>query len=107
MVAEPGERRSFLGRRVPPWFDHRAVTIPVGAAIAYVDSDWRGAIVVVERGEVELEAVDGERHRFGLGSLIWLDGVRLRVLRNVGRQPAVLVAISRRRVSAALDRRRP
>ena len=91
----PGVRRSFLGRRVPPWFDHRAVRIPVGSAIVYVEAEWRGAIVVVDSGEVELETLDGERHRFGPGNLIWLDGVRLRVLRNAGGQPAVLVAISR------------
>ena len=50
---------------------------------------------MVERGEVELEALDGERHRFGAGNLIWLDGVRLRVLRNAGGQPLQLKAISR------------
>ncbi len=66
----------------------------------------------IERGEVELEALDGERHRFGAGNLIWLDGVRLRVLRNAGGQPVELKAISRpsvpsHRVSATLDRRRP
>lgn len=97
MEDDPGGRRSFLGRRVPLWFDHRLVKIPVGAAVAYVEDDWRGAIVVVERGVVELEALDGERHCFGDGDLIWLDGVRLRVLRNAGGQPVVLVAISRPR----------
>jgi hypothetical protein len=91
-----GRERAFLGRRVPAWFDHRVVTIPVGMAVAYRQDEWRGAIVVVERGEVELEALDGERHCFGVGDLIWLDGVRLRVLRNAGCRPVVLAAISRR-----------
>jgi glyoxylate utilization-related uncharacterized protein len=86
---------SFLGRRVPPCFVLRVVTVPVGSAVAYVEDEWRGAIVVVERGEVELEALDGERHRFGAGNLIWLDGVHLRVLRNAGEQPVRLKAISR------------
>ena len=90
--------RVFLGRRVPAWFDHRVVTIPVGMAVAYREDEWRGAIVVVERGEVELESLDGERHRFGGGDLIWLDGVRLRVLRNAGSRPVVLAAISRQPV---------
>ena len=90
-----GGVRSFLGRRLPPWFVLRVVTVPVGSAVAYVEEEWRGAIVVVERGEVELEALDGERHRFGAGDLIWLDGVRLRVLRNAGEHPVQLKAISR------------
>jgi glyoxylate utilization-related uncharacterized protein len=90
-----GGAGSFLGRRVPPCFVMRVVTVPVGSAVAYVEEEWRGAIVVVERGEVELEAVDGERHRFGPGDLIWLEGVRLRVLRNAGEQPLRLKAISR------------
>ena len=95
---------SFLGRRVPPCFVLRVVTVPVGSAVAYVEDDWRGAIVVVERGEVELEALDGERHRFGAGNLIWLDGVRLRVLRNAGGQPVQLKAISRLSVQSQTQR---
>jgi hypothetical protein len=95
MEDDPGVRRSFLGRRVPPWFELRAVRIPVGAAIAYVEGEWRDAIVLIERGEIELETFEGERHRFGRGSLIWLDGVRLHALRNAGPRPAELVAISR------------
>jgi glyoxylate utilization-related uncharacterized protein len=86
----------FLGRRVPHCFVLRVVTVPVGSAVAYVEEDWRGAIVVVERGEIELEALDGERHRFGAGDLIWLDGVRVRMLRNAGGHPVELRAIFRR-----------
>ena len=64
---------------MPASFEHRVVTIPAGGARAYEAGEWRDAIVVVDRGEVELEALDGERHRFGCGALVWLDGVHAAV----------------------------
>ena len=85
----------FLGRRVPPSFGIRAVTIRPGGTHAYDAAEWRGEIVSVEEGSVELESADGERHAFGPGSLLWLDGVRLAVIRNIGCTPAVLLAIRR------------
>lgn len=104
-----GEARRFLGRFVPDVFEHRVVTIPAGSARAYDEHEWRDAIVVVEQGEIELEALDGERHRFGRGALIWLDGVAVRSIRSGPAEPVVLVAVARRaaRISACPDRRRP
>jgi hypothetical protein len=57
---------------------------------------WRGALVVVERGELELECLDGRRERFGRGDVLCLTGVRLRALRNPGHRAVLLVAVSRR-----------
>jgi len=93
--ATPG-RRSFLGRRLPPSLQLRVVAVAPGHARAYDDAEWRDAIVVVEGGEIELEWLGGSRRRFGHGEVLWLDGLRLRALRNRGRDPAVLVAVSRR-----------
>lgn len=90
---------TFLGRRIPTCFDHRTVTIPSGCHHAYARDDWHDSIVVVEAGEVELEAADGERHRFGRGSLVWFDGIALRSIRNDAAEDAVLVAIARRPAS--------
>ncbi|MET0326712.1 MAG: hypothetical protein ABW122_02150 [Ilumatobacteraceae bacterium] len=107
-ATDPAERR-FLGRLVPASFVHRVVTIPAGDVRAYEAEEWRDAIVVVDRGEVELEAIDGERHRFAAGAVVWLDGVLLRWIRSGSAEAAVLVAVSRRptRVSVRPDRRRP
>ena len=106
--AEPVPRR-FLGRLVPASFVQRIVTIPAGGELRYEAAAWRDAIVVVDSGEVELEALDGECHRFDTGAVVWLDGVLLRWIRSGPGEAAVLVAVSRRpaAVSARPDRRRP
>ncbi|MBA2533395.1 MAG: hypothetical protein H0V21_00120 [Rubrobacter sp.] len=64
----------------------------------------RGALVVVERGEIELECERGTRRRFGRGSVLWVSGLPLRALRNSGRGPALLVAVSRRLADERLGR---
>jgi hypothetical protein len=62
----------------------------------YQDAEWRGAIVVVEDGQIELEGLDGSRQRFVRGAILWLERLPLRALHNRERTPAVLVAVSRR-----------
>jgi hypothetical protein len=57
---------------------------------------WRDALVVVERGELELECAHGGRASFGQGAVLWLAGRDARSLRNRGDEPVVLVAIRRR-----------
>jgi hypothetical protein len=88
---------SFLERQLPPAFDRRVVVLAPDDTLAYDEAEWRDAIVVVERGQIELEDLDGSRHRFGRGDVLWLERLPLRMLRNHGRTPAVLVAVSRRR----------
>ena len=80
----------------PSGFELRTVTMEVGAARIYNDAEWRDALVVVARGEIELEAVSGDSRRFGRGSVLCLVGLSLRALRSRGTEPAVLVAVSRR-----------
>jgi hypothetical protein len=81
---------------VPPGFEVRAVAFEVGVARIYNETEWRDALVVVTRGEIELESVSGESCRFGRGSVLCLVGLRLRALRSRGTEPTVLVAVSRR-----------
>jgi hypothetical protein len=98
------DRLSFLGRRLPSTFELRVAAVAPGRERPYDEADWRDALVVVERGDVELECLGGTRQRFGRGDVLWLVGLPLRALHNRGRDPAVLVAVSRRRPSARRER---
>ena len=80
----------------PPGFEVRAVTVELGVPRIYDEAEWRDALVVVDRGEIELESVGGGSCRFGRGSVLCLVGLPLRVLRSRGTEAAVLVAVSRR-----------
>jgi Cupin domain len=91
------ERLSFLGRRLAPGFVLRVVVVAPGGERAYDEREWRDAIVVVEWGEIVLEPRAGRPYRFGRGDVLWLQGLALRALRNPGGEPAVLVAVARRR----------
>ncbi len=62
---------------------------------AYDEAEWRGALVVVRSGEIELCGISGACASFGRGDLLYLEGVPLRRLRNPGSEPAVLVSVSR------------
>lgn len=76
-------------------FGVRVVTVPPGRARAYDEADWRDALVLVERGEIELESLAGGCASFRRGDVLWLVGLPLRALHNRGRKPALLVALSR------------
>jgi hypothetical protein len=92
-----GVRWLFLGSRVPPPFSARHVVVGAGEVLLYDEADWADAIVVVERGEVELECSGGGRRRFGRGDVVWFQGLPLRALRCYGQDEVVLLAVSRRR----------
>jgi hypothetical protein len=71
------------------------VALEPGGTLAYDEEDWRGALVAVESGEVELEMTCGRSCFFQQGDLLWLQGLPLASLRNRGNGPAVLVATTR------------
>ena len=75
-------------------FVRRTVSLPPGGALEYDEADWRDALVVVVRGEIEL---GGER--FGRGSVLSLAGLSVRALHNRGAEPAELVAGRGRRAA--------
>lgn len=91
---------SFLGRRLPSPFERRVVVLRPGDTRGYEAAEWRGAMVVVEHGEMELECLDGSRYCFGRGDVLWLDRLPLRALHNRGHESAVLVAVWRRATGA-------
>lgn len=78
-------------------FVRRTVVLDPGVSRPSDDAEWHDAIVMVECGDVELECAAGGRRRFTAGAVLWLTGIDIRVLHNVGVGPVVLVAMSRRR----------
>jgi hypothetical protein len=87
---------SLIGRPVPVGLTVRMVSIPAGGELEYDAAAWAGAIIVVERGEIELEWRGGTRGRFAAGSILFFEGLGLRAVCNRTRQPALLLAASRR-----------
>lgn len=94
MDAEPV---SFLHRALSSSFDKRVVTLDPGGSRPYRAAEWHDALVVLELGEVVLECADGGRRRFAAGAVLWLAGLGLVALHNESAEPAVLVAVARRR----------
>lgn len=90
-----GTPLSFLGVRLPPSVRLRVVAIVAGGTHRYDPADWRDALVVVERGQIELSCCDGSRLRFGRGAVLYLERLPLHQLYNPHRETLVLVAVSR------------
>jgi predicted 3-demethylubiquinone-9 3-methyltransferase (glyoxalase superfamily) len=103
-MAEP--QLSFLASALPAPFSARVIAIAPGGARSYVAADWQDALVVVERGELELCARDGERWRFARGAVLTLAGLALEALRNPAAEPLLLTAVSRGEMNRA-GRRSP
>ena len=78
-------------------FEVRRVAVAPGRARAYDEAEWRGALVVLARGRIELQGLSGARRTLAAGAALWLDGLPLRALHNHGREPAVMVTFTRRR----------
>ena len=90
------ERLTFLGRPVSPAFALRALTLAPGTTRPYDEDEWRGALVALETGHLDIECTRGGCRRFEPGALMWLEGMPLRSLHNRGSEPVLMVAITRR-----------
>ena len=77
-------------------FHRGEVTVAAGDRVDFMDADWRGALVLVERGEIELCCSRGGSRRFGAGAVLFFDGLGLIALRNPGFVETLLVALTRR-----------
>ena len=96
-----GERAAAPARAsVRRQFAVRHVTIAPNTELAVEAADWRDAIVVVERGRLEVECGDGNRTTFTTGAILCLDGLGTGTLRNRGGDPVQLLALSRARSPA-------
>jgi hypothetical protein len=91
------DRLAVLGRPLPGSFERRVVVTAPGRQRAFDDAEWRDALVVVERGEIELGCQGGTCWRFGRCDVLWVIGLPVRTPHNPGREPAVLAAVPRRR----------
>jgi hypothetical protein len=87
-------RLSFLGARCPKDFRLHTVTLPLGT-IDYRRADWADALVVVERGELEIECQGGARARFDEGAILAFATLAVQRLRNPSTRPLVLSTLSR------------
>ena len=76
-------------------FRRRVVDVAPGEELDIDTDRWRDALVVLERGEVELECAAGERVRFAAGAVLCLLPP-VCFLRNTNSRPARLITISRR-----------
>jgi hypothetical protein len=90
------EHLSLLERPPPPGFELRLLHIESLGSHPYRSGEWCDALVVVERGEVELERLDGSLWAFASGAVLWLAGLPLRALHNPGAEPALLASVCRR-----------
>jgi len=76
-------------------FRRAVVTISAGQVYPFRAAEWADMIILVECGTVELELCSGERRELGPGAIFWLAGLPMLALRNAGREPVVLMTISR------------
>ena len=87
---------SLLKREPPSWARLRLLLIEPGSRVAYDEADWRSALVVLERGAIELEALDGSRWSYEPGTVLYLGRMPLRAIHNAGREVCIVSALSRR-----------
>ncbi|MGH3012225.1 MAG: hypothetical protein ACRDMY_10390 [Gaiellaceae bacterium] len=76
-------------------FEVRLAVIAPGDPRAFDEAGWEDALVIVERGRIELECAHGARRSFGRGSMLWLTGLSLCAVRSYD-EPSVLLVVSRR-----------
>jgi hypothetical protein len=80
---------------MPAWAQLRVVAIEPGCRRPYDPAEWRGALVVVERGEIVVECPSGARWRFEEGAVMSLAGLPARALCNERAATVLLSALSR------------
>ena len=86
---------SFLGRRLPRWVQLHLLVLPPGCTHPFDPGQWRGALIVVERGAIELELRSGRRVPWPQSYIGTLSGLTLIALHNPGGRPAVITGVSR------------
>jgi len=88
---------SWLSGAGRPEFERRRLVIAPGAEHASSAGEWADALVLLERGSLEVECLAGARRAFQATAILCLGWLPLRTLRSMGSEPAELVALRRRR----------
>jgi Bacteriocin-protection, YdeI or OmpD-Associated/Domain of unknown function (DUF1905) len=98
MTAEAGAgTRATLSRaELPPQFERWRLRLQPGVRRPTSGAEWAGAIVLVERGDLDVECAAGGMEHFRTGDLLALGWLPLRTLHNRGTVPVELVAVRRR-----------
>jgi hypothetical protein len=86
----------FRGDRSLPGCWSSTTTIQPADGIAYDESEWAGAVVVVMSGRLHLEWWSGEQLCCEEGEVLFLTGLNLRQISNPGLTPLVLKSIRRK-----------
>jgi hypothetical protein len=86
---------SFLRDRWNPECRVRTLILEPGDAVDVRPADWADALVVVERGCLQIECDSGARAVFQPGAVLALTLLELRRLRSVGTTALVVSAVSR------------
>ena len=87
---------SWLPAAGRPDYEQRRLVIASGAEQASCAAAWADALVVLERGSLEVECLAGARETFNAPAVLCLSWLPLRTLRSTGADPAVVVAVRRR-----------
>jgi tellurite resistance protein TerA len=77
-------------------FRRRTMRIDPGERRPFLASEWQDCLVVIESGQLDLEAASGARHTCRGGDILWLAGLPLSSLSNQGDQPVVITTVRRR-----------
>ena len=86
---------SFLGHAPPSGFRLLLVVIPPGGERRCDTDEWREALVVIERGSVELRTVGAGRLALPRGSVLSIDRLRRSRMHNRGGTAAILAVVTR------------
>ena len=88
-------RVSLIGRKLSRRFRLELIVLVPGAERPPDAVTRRAALVVVERGEIEIELTNRVCQRFGSGAVLYTAGLPLRVIRNVAPETVLMSFLSR------------
>jgi hypothetical protein len=97
MTADERAAEALFRGPLPEGFSRRVFRVAPGLQLGPELGRLSDAVLVVERGELELECRAGTR-RFGRGSMIPIALLPVSCLRSLGPDPLTLVALSRARL---------
>jgi hypothetical protein len=92
---EAALRRALTARMLPPTVERWRTIIVAGESITSHETEWAGALVVVERGTLRVECREGGAQSFRSGSMLALDWLPLRRLCSDGAEAVSLLALRR------------